>query len=240
MASVIDLNADLGESYGAWTMGDDAAMLAVVTSANVACGFHGGDPRTMRRTIALAVEHGVTIGAHVSYPDLAGFGRRAMDVAPDELVADVLYQLAALDGLCRVAGTHVRYVKAHGALYHRINADPGQAEAFASAVGAFDASIPVLGAAGPLVGALSARGLVAVTEGFVDRAYRADDTLVPRTEPGAALHDTSSVVAQSLDLANRGTMRSLCVHGDTPNAVAHARAVRNALEAAGHSLRPFA
>ena len=126
---LIDLNADLGESFGQWTMGDDAAMLDLVTSANVACGFHAGDPRTIRRTVDLAVERGVVIGAHVAYPDLVGFGRRAMDIDPADLAADVLYQLGALDGLCRVAGTNVRYVKPHGALYHRVNADPAQADA---------------------------------------------------------------------------------------------------------------
>ena len=239
MGRRIDLNADLGESFGNWTMGDDAAMLAVVTSANVACGFHAGDPGTIRRTVTLAAQANVTIGAHVAYPDLVGFGRRALDIDPADLEADVLYQLGALDGLCRVAGTNVRYVKPHGALYHRVNADPVQAEALARAVVAFDSSMPLLGAAGPLLDFAARYGLRTVAEGLTDRAYRPDGTLVPRSETGAVHQDSATVSAQALALATTGRVGSLCVHGDTANATDHARAVRLALEEQGFELRSF-
>jgi 5-oxoprolinase (ATP-hydrolysing) subunit A len=235
----VDLNCDLGESYGSWHMGDDAALLDVVTSANVACGFHAGDPRTIRRTVELAADRGVAIGAHVAYPDLVGFGRRAIDVEPDDLEADVLYQLGALDGLCRVAGTVVRYVKPHGALYHRVNADPRQAGAVARAVAAFNPGLVLLGAAGPMVEAAAAHGLRVVGEGLTDRAYRADGSLVPRSEPGAVHHDSATVTAQALTLAALEHIGSLCVHGDTPGAVDHARAVRRGLVDAGYQLASF-
>ncbi len=235
---LVDLNSDLGESFGSWRMGDDAAMLDLVTSANIACGFHAGDPRTIRRTVELAAERDVVIGAHVAYPDLVGFGRRAMDVDPDDLEADVLYQLGALDGLCRVAGTSVRYVKPHGALYHRVNADPDQAEALARAVLRFNPTLALLGAAGPLLEAARRHGLRVVDEGLTDRAYRPDGSLVPRSEPGAVHVDSVTVTAQALALAARG-VRSLCVHGDTPGAVSHARAARVGLVDAGYELASF-
>ena len=237
---VIDLNADLGESFGNWRMGDDAALLDVVTSANVACGFHAGDPRTIRRTVELATERGVVIGAHVAYPDLVGFGRRALDIDPADLEADVLYQLGALDAMCRVAGTAVRYVKAHGALYHRVNVDPVQAEALALAVAKFDPALLLLGAAGPLVDAATRRGMRVVGEGLTDRAYRPDGSLVPRSEPGAVHAHSDAIVGQALSLAARPDIDSLCVHGDTANAAAHARAVRQALVDAGYELQSFA
>jgi 5-oxoprolinase (ATP-hydrolysing) subunit A len=237
--ATIDLNCDLGESYGSWRMGDDAALLDVVTSANVACGFHAGDPRTIRRTVELAAERGVAIGAHVAYPDLVGFGRRAIDVEPDDLEADVLYQLGALDGLCRVAGTALRYVKPHGALYHRVNTDPVQAGAVARAVAAFQPGLVLLGAAGPMAEAAAAHRLRVVGEGLTDRAYRADGSLVPRSEPGAVHHDSATVTAQALTLAAQEHIGSLCVHGDTPGAVDHARAVRQGLLDAGYALGPF-
>ena len=236
----VDLNADLGESYGTWTLGDDAALLPLITSANVACGFHAGDPLTLRRTLALAVEHGVVVGAQVSYPDLVGFGRRQMDVAADELEADVLYQVAALDGLARVAGTRVRYVKAHGALYHRTLVDDLQASALVGAVVAYDPGLPLVTmAGGALAGAAAARGLRVVREGFADRAYGPDGRLVSRSQPGAVHHDAAVVAAQAVALAASGSVDSLCLHGDTPGAVAHAVAVREALAAAGVGLRSF-
>ncbi len=237
--AVIDLNCDLGESFGSWRMGDDAALLDVVTSANVACGFHAGDPRTIRRTVEMAVARGVVVGAHVAYPDLVGFGRRAIDVEPDDLEADVLYQLGALDAMCRVAGTVVRYVKPHGALYHRVNADPGQAGALAQAVAAFNPALVLLGAAGPMIEAAARCGLRVVGEGLTDRAYRADGSLVPRSEPGAVHADCATVTAQALALASQPSMGSLCVHGDTPGAVDHARAVRAGLTRAGYQLASF-
>ena len=236
--TTVDLNSDLGEGFGSWRMGDDAAMLDLVTSANIACGFHAGDPRTIRRTVELAAGRGVVIGAHVAYPDLVGFGRRAMDVEPSDLEADVLYQLGALDALCRVAGTSVRYVKPHGALYHRVNSDPGQAEAFARAVALYDPKLALLGAAGPLLDSARLHGLRVVDEGLTDRAYRADGSLVPRSEPGAVHADSAAVSAQALALAACG-VRSLCVHGDTPGAVGHARAARTALLDAGYELSSF-
>ncbi len=249
----IDLNSDLGESFGAWSMGDDAALLRVVSSANVACGFHAGDASTMLATCREAAADGVTVGAHVSYRDLAGFGRRSMDVPSGELRDEVLYQLAALTGLARVAGTAVRYVKPHGALYNRIVRDEAQANAVVDAVVAFDPSLALLGLGGSAV-ERSAReaGLRFVREAFVDRGYRADGTLVPRAEPGALLSDADAITARAVRMVKDGRVTavdgtdiavqvdSLCVHGDTPGAVAMARAVREALAAAGVAVEPFA
>ena len=252
-AVAMDLNCDLGEGYGAWSHGDDAALLQVVTSANVACGFHGGDPRTLERTVAAAAGRGVAVGAQVSYPDLVGFGRRAMDVAPADLTADVLYQLGALEAFARVAGTRVRYLKPHGALYHRVAADPAQAAAVVEAVRRYDASLPVLGAPRSALAAAAARaGVPFVAEGFADRAYDAGGRLLPRGEPGAVLADPAAAARQAVRLAVEGRVtavdgsevdvdvRSVCLHGDTPGAAEMARAVRAALEAAGVPLAPFA
>jgi UPF0271 protein len=221
----VDLNADLGEGFGVWRLTDDDGLLDLVTSANVACGFHAGDPRGMRRVVAAAAARGVAVGAQVSYRDLAGFGRRFLDVAPDELEAEVVYQVGALDALCRVEGTRVRYVKPHGALYHACLTHPAQAEAVRRAAGAL--GLPLLH--GWLDGA--------VREGFVDRGYGDDGTLVPRGEPGALL-DHDAAIAQAVRLAS--SVDSLCVHGDTAGAVELARAVRTALEEAGVALAPFA
>ncbi|MDF5755384.1 5-oxoprolinase subunit PxpA [Spongiactinospora sp. TRM90649] len=249
----IDLNADLGEGFGIWRLGDDDALLDIVTSANIACGFHAGDPLTIRRTCAAAVDRGVIIGAQVSYRDLAGFGRREMDVEPDELSAEVLYQVAALDGVARAMGGRVSYVKPHGALYNRVVRDAGQAEALVGAVAAYSPDLPVLTLPVSEVHEAAARyGVRTVTEAFADRAYTPEGRLVSRREPGAVLHDPAVVAARAARMAAGaeiaaadGTMvevtaRSLCVHGDTPGAVALARAVRDALNDAGLSLRPFA
>jgi 5-oxoprolinase (ATP-hydrolysing) subunit A len=251
--AVVDLNADLAESFGAWRLGDDDALLAIVTSANVACGFHAGDPLTIRRACATAVARGVAIGAQVSYRDLAGFGRREMAVPPDELAAEVLYQLAAVDGIARAEGGRVGYVKPHGALYNRAARDPEQAAAIASAVCAFSPRLPVLTLPGSaLETAVTDLMVPAVTEAFADRAYRDDGSLVPRSEPGAVLTDPETVAARAVAMAVRGTVatvsgtaleispRSICLHGDTPGAVALASAVRAALEQAGVTLAPFA
>lgn len=251
--SVIDLNADLGESFGAWRLGDDEALLHIVTSANLACGFHAGDPLTIRRTCALAVAGGVTIGAQVSYQDLAGFGRREMVVPPEELEAGILYQIAAVDGVARAEGGQVRYVKPHGALYNRAVWDPVQAEAVVAAVRSYDRGLPVLTLPGSaLAAAAGAAGLGVIGEAFADRAYNADGTLVPRGLPGAVLTDPGAVAARVTSLVTTGTViaadgaavrlaaRSLCVHGDTPGAVTLARAVRAAIEAAGVELASFA
>jgi UPF0271 protein len=250
---VVDLNADLAESFGAWRLGDDDALLTIVTSANVACGFHAGDPRTIRHACATAVARGVAIGAQVSYRDLAGFGRREMTVPPDELAAEVLYQLAAVDGIARAEGGRVGYVKPHGALYNRAARDPEQAAAIASAVCAFSPRLPVLTLPGSaLERAATDLMLPAVTEAFADRVYRDDGSLVPGSEPGAVLTDPETVAARAVAMVVHGTVptvsgaaleinpRSICVHGDTPDAVALASAVRAALEWAGVTLAPFA
>jgi 5-oxoprolinase (ATP-hydrolysing) subunit A len=249
----LDLNADVGESFGAWTLGDDAAVLDVVTSANVACGFHAGDPLTLRTTCRYAAERGVVVGAQVAYRDLAGFGRRFMDVAPDELTADIIYQLGALSAVAQVEGTDVAYVKPHGALYNAVVHHEAQAKALVDAVVAVDTSLPVLGLPGSLVLQLAEEaGLRAVTEAFADRGYTVDGRLVPRNEPGAVLHDPEEVAARVVRMAREGLVtavdgtdvelraESVCIHGDTPGAVAMARAVRTSLEQAGVEIRPFA
>jgi UPF0271 protein len=252
MAGILDLNADLGEGFGRWTLTDDAALLDVVTSANVACGFHAGDAITMRRVAGLAAERGVAIGAHVGYRDLAGFGRRAIAVPAEELAAEVLYQLGALDACCRAAGTRVRYVKPHGALYNAAVRDPETAAAVIAGVRAFGTPLPVLGLPGSqLEAAARAAGLPAVAEGFADRAYTAEGTLVPRGTPGALLHDAGAIAARVVELAGgsvsaidggavRVAVRSACVHGDSAGAVDAARGARDALLAAGVTVEAFA
>jgi UPF0271 protein len=249
---VIDLNADLGEGFGRWTLTDDEALLSSVTSANVACGFHAGDPATMRRVCDLAAARGVRVGAQVSYRDLAGFGRRAMDVPPAELAAEVAYQIGALDVFARAAGAPVAYVKPHGALYHRAAADPVQAAAVVEGV-RLAARLPLLGPPGSeLHRAAREAGLPVVVEAFADRGYRPDGALVPRAEPGAVLEDAAEVTARAVALARDGRIgttgggelrlrpRSLCLHGDTPGAVRLARRVRAALEEAGVRVEAFA
>jgi 5-oxoprolinase (ATP-hydrolysing) subunit A len=248
----IDLNADVGESFGAWRLGDDEAMLALVTSANVACGFHAGDPLTILATVRAAARNGVAVGAQVSYPDLAGFGRRFMDIEPAQLTADVIYQIGALDALARTVGTRVSYVKPHGALYNAIVHYDEQAAAVVAAVRAVDADLPVLGLPGSrFLGRAADAGLRTVPEAFADRGYRSDGTLVPRIQPGAVLHDPAEVAGRVLDMVVHGRVRtvdgndlavapeSICVHGDTPGAVGMAAAIRNALAEAGVSVRSF-
>lgn len=250
---VIDLNADLGEGFGIWRLGDDMALLEIVTSANIACGFHAGDPVTIRRTCAAAVDRGVSIGAQVSYRDLAHFGRREMEVEPEELCAEVLYQIAAVDGIARAMGGRVSYVKPHGALYNRICRDEEQAAAFIDAVADYDPTLPVLTLPGSVVHAIAAgEGVRTINEAFADRAYTPAGTLVPRREPGAVLHDVAEVSArarrmavdQSVVATDGSTVpvaaRSICVHGDTPDAVRLAQAVRDDLLEAGVVLQAFA
>ncbi|TQS45861.1 LamB/YcsF family protein [Cryptosporangium phraense] len=249
----MDLNSDLGESFGAWRLGDDSALLDVVTSANVACGFHAGDPRTLLDTCARAVSAGVVIGAQVGYRDLPGFGRRFIDYDPADLVADILYQLGALDGLARAAGARVAYVKPHGALYNAIVHHSAQAAAVVEAVARFDPTLPVLGLPGSeWLRLADEAGLRTVREAFADRGYTPEGTLVPRREPGALLHDPAEVAARMVRLVRDGEIvavdgtvvrveaESLCVHGDSPGAVEMARAVRTALDEAGIPLAPFA
>ena len=251
--TVIDLNSDLGEGFGAWQLGDDDALLDVVTSANVACGFHAGDPTVLRRVTERAAERGVAIGAQVGYRDLPGFGRRFIDVDPAELVNDVIYQIAALDGFARIAGTRVSYVKPHGALYNAIVTHGAQAAAVVDAVRRYDPSLPILGLPGSesLRQAESA-GLTPVREAFADRAYTPSGELVSRRLDGAVLHDVEEIVARCRRMAVEGTVtavddtvvsvapQSLCVHGDTPGAVEIARRVKAGLLAAGLTLAPFA
>ncbi|WP_407938877.1 LamB/YcsF family protein [Nocardioides sambongensis] len=230
----------MGESFGRWQLGDDAALLPHLTSANVACGFHAGDPATLRRTVERAAALGVSVGAQVGYRDLAGFGRRFIDITPEDLAADVLYQIGALDALARAAGTRVAYLKPHGALYHAVRTDRAQAEAVVQAVADFG-GLPVLGFPGAVLLELAAAaGLPVVAEGFADRGYRSDGTLVPRSEPGAVLTDPDAVAAQAADLVATGAVGSLCVHGDSPGAPALAAAVRRGLEAAGVRIAAFA
>ena len=230
---VVDLNADLGESFGIWRLGDDKALLEIVTSANIACGFHAGDPLTIRRACASAVARGVAIGAQVSYRDLAGFGRREMVVPPQELAAEVLYQIAALDGIARAEGGRVRYVKPHGALYNRAVTDPEQAAAIVSAAVCYDPALPILTLPGSaLATAATDVRLPAIAEAFADRAYRDDGTLVPRSEPGAVIDDPAEVLARVIGMARDPNVDTICVHGDTPGAADLAARIRQALEAA--------
>jgi 5-oxoprolinase (ATP-hydrolysing) subunit A len=252
-APVVDLNSDLGEGFGIWTLGDDDALLNVITSANVACGFHGGDPNIMRRVCDAAVGRGVAIGAQVSYRDLAGFGRRSIDIDQLSLTNDLIYQIAALDGFARVAGSRVRYVKPHGALYNRTVHDEDQAAAVVAAVVAYDPTLPVLGLPGSALLRLGEQaGLHTVTEAFADRGYTAQATLVPRSQPGALLHDPEVVAERMVQMLVTGRIQSvngvevavsassICVHGDTPGAVAMAEAVRKGLAEAGVEIRAFA
>lgn len=248
----IDLNADLGEGLGVWRLGDDDGLLEVITSANVACGFHGGDPSIMRRVCSAAVQRGVTIGAQVSYRDLHGFGRRFVDVAPAELTDDVLYQIGALDAFARVAGDRVRYVKPHGGLYNAIVQHAAQAAAVVEAVRRYDASLPVLGLPGSRWLQLAGEaGLQTVSEAFVDRAYTPIGMLLSRRDPGSVLTDPDRVAERAVRMAVSGEIEavdgsvlsvephSLCVHGDTPGSVDIAHRVRAALSAADVTVRAF-
>ncbi|MCB5910605.1 LamB/YcsF family protein [Streptomyces pinistramenti] len=249
---VIDLNADLGEGFGRWQLTDDDALLSVVTSANVACGFHAGDPATMWRVCELAAAHGVVIGAQVSYRDLAGFGRRAMDVPPDELADEITYQIGALDVFARAAGARVGYVKPHGALYNRCVHDTEQAAAVIAGIRTAGGALPVLGLPGSALHAAALEAeLPVVGEAFADRAYTDEGTLVSRREAGAVIHDGDEVVTRALGMARDHTVtsrdgrpvavpaRSLCLHGDTPGAAELARRVRSELTGAGVRIRSF-
>lgn len=250
--ATVDLNADLAEGFGVWNLGDDDAMLDIVTSANLACGFHAGNPVGLARTCRSAAQRGVRIGAQVGYFDLAGFGRRHIDVAPAELAADVIYQIGALQALARAAGTTVDYVKPHGALYNTIATDRGQARAVAEAVHAADPNLLVLGLAGSVFFEEAQRvGLHTVAEAFADRAYRPDGQLVNRREEGAVLHDPVQIAERVTTMVNTGRViavdgstidvrvESVCVHGDSPGAVQIATAVRERLRAEGVELAAF-
>ncbi len=249
----VDLNADLGEGFSVWRLGDDDALLGVVTSANVACGYHAGDGSIMRRICERAVESGVAIGAQVGYRDLPGFGRRFIDVEPEALIQDVIYQIGALEAFARVAGSRVRYVKPHGALYNAIVHHEEQAAAVVRAVLDYDGSLPVLGLPGSaFLGLAAEAGMTVVHEAFADRAYTPEGTLVSRRLPGAVLHDPEEIARRCVAMASGEPIEdveggplvlrpdSICVHGDTPGAVEIARQVRAALTASGVVLTPFA
>lgn len=249
----IDLNSDLGESFGPWPMGDDAAMLSVVTSANIACGFHAGDPTGILRTLTEAAARGVSVGAHIGYRDLVGFGRRDLAMAYDDLRAETIYQIGALQGLARAAGTKVAYVKPHGALYNRIAHDAEQARAVIDGILAVDPALPLLALSGaPVVTQARAAGLSVFCEVFADRGYLADGSLVPRSRAGAVIHDPAVISARMLRLVQEGLItaidgseialeaQSICTHGDNPAAVAIARQLRQDLAAGGLEIRAFA
>lgn len=248
----IDLNADLGEGFGVWRLGDDDAMLGIVTSANVACGFHAGDPAGLLRVCRSAAAAGVRIGAQVSYRDLAGFGRRFIDVTAEDLIADVVYQIGALQAIAHAAGSSVSYVKPHGALYNTIVTHHEQAAAVAEAVRQVDARLPVLGMAGSAFFAeATRRELRTVAEAFADRAYRPDGRLVSRRDPGAVLHDPAAIANRVAAMVTSGRVtaidgtqialqaQSVCVHGDSPGAVQIAAAVRDRLATAGVEIGAF-
>lgn len=252
MTITIDLNSDLGEGFGNWTMGDDDALLGVVTSANVACGFHAGDASIMRRICDRATERGVAIGAHVGYRDLHGFGRRFIDMEAEILTQEVIYQIGALEGFARIAGSRVRYVKPHGALYNAIVGHEEQAAAVVRAIVDYDPKLPVVGLPGSAWLRLAEEaGLTVVREAFADRAYTPEGSLVSRRLPGAVLQDADQIASRCVAMAigepitdsDGGaltlTADSICVHGDTPSAVVIAGKVRNALTAAGVGLAPF-
>ncbi|MGO4105913.1 LamB/YcsF family protein [Leifsonia sp. YAF41] len=248
----IDLNSDVGESFGNWSFGNDQAIIASVSSVNVAGGFHAGDPSGIRATCAAAAAAGVTVGAHPGYRDLAGFGRRFIDMVPSELTDDVIYQIGAVQALAAAAGTAVRYVKPHGALYNTIARHPEQARAVTEAILAVDPSLPLMVLPNSEIARVASdAGLRVVTEAFADRAYNADGSLVSRTLPGAVLHSVDAVIEQVLRIAIDRQVRaidgtlidvsvdSLCLHGDTPEAVSLAGAIRTALLGAGVSIRSF-
>lgn len=248
----IDLNADVGESFGAYTMGDDAALMPSITSANIAAGFHGGDPSVLRRTVRLAKAAGVAVGAHPGLPDLAGFGRRVLDVTPDEAEDLVLYQVAAVAGVAAAEGLRLQHVKPHGALFHMAARDSKLASRIARAVAAFDRSLILFGPPrSELLAAGLAAGLRVAAEAFVDRAYEADGTLAPRHRPGSVIRDVDAVVARAIRLAKQGSVvlgngasltvhaETICIHGDTPDAALLAARVKSALEAAGVSVQPI-
>ena len=249
----IDLNSDVGESFGRWELGDDAAVFRSVSSANVACGFHAGDPSVIRATCDAAAAREITVGAHVGYRDLAGFGRRFMEVDPRELTDEVIYQIGALQAIAKVTGTSVRYVKPHGALGNAIVHHARQAQAVVDAVKSVDASLPILGLPNSeILTRAEKAGLRAVPESFADRTYRADGSLAPRSVPGSVLHDPDQVARRVVRMVTEGKItsiegdeitvspESICLHGDTSGAVQIAFRVREALEAAGIEIKSFA
>lgn len=247
----IDVNCDLGESYGAFVVGEDAAVIPLITSANVACGWHGGDPVVMENTLRACARAGVAVGAHPGYPDLMGFGRRAMQLTAQEQRTYLQYQIGALGGMCRAQGLALRHVKPHGALYNMAAVDSALAKTLCEAIAALDEGLVLLALSGSeMVHAARAAGLPVAREVFADRAYRRDGTLVPRGQPGAMIEDEAQAIARVLQMVGQGTVQaidgstiamaadSICIHGDGPHALAFARRIRAALEAAGVGLGP--
>lgn len=248
----MDLNADVGESFGAYTLGDDPALMRAISSANIACGFHAGDPTVMRKTVILARDHGVAIGAHPGFADLAGFGRREISLSPREVQDLVIYQVGALAGMAAAQGVTLQHVKPHGALYNMAARDAALAEAVAAAVASIDRTLILLGLPrSQLIEAGKCAGLQTAAEAFADRAYRSDGSLLPRSEPGAVIHDPTTVVARAVAMARDRVVTAvdglqialevdtICVHGDTPDAASLAMQIRSALEAAGVQIRPL-
>ena len=251
----IDLNADSGESFGAWQLGHDDELVPLLSSVNLACGFHAGDPGTVQRSVALAVKHGVAVGAHPGFPDLPGFGRRELAASPEEVYADVLYQVGALSAFLRPYGRALHHVKAHGALYLKMLVDAPTAAAVAAAVSDFDPEVPLVVLAGPggelMAEAARAAGLRAVLEAFPDRGYSDDGRLAPRSKPGAVIHDPLEIAERALTMARDGvavslsgrrlelSAQTLCLHGDAPHAPAAAKAVRQTLRGAGITVQTF-
>jgi 5-oxoprolinase (ATP-hydrolysing) subunit A len=246
----VDLNCDMGESFGAYTIGNDAAVFPHITSANVACGFHGGDPATMRRTVAAARAHGVAVGAHPGFPDLVGFGRRNLDVTPEEAYDLVVYQLGALLGVAAAGGVRVQHVKPHGALYNMAAGRADLSEAIARAVADVDRGLVLFGLAGsPMIAAGEAAGLRTASEVFADRHYMPDGTLVSRRRADAHVHDADEAARRTVRMVREGRVASVdggdvavradtvCIHGDGPHAAEFARGLRAALEAAGVEVR---
>lgn len=251
----IDLNCDMGESFGAYPLGNDDAIVALVSSANIACGFHAGDPKVMRRTVGLAVEHCVAIGAHPGFPDLRGFGRRAMACSPEEIGDDLTYQIGALQAFCTAHGGRLRHVKPHGALYNMAAGNEELVRAMARAIGRIDRNLLLVGLAGPDNGRMAAiaaeEGIAMVFEAFPDRAYTAEGMLVSRQRPGAVIHDPGEAAERALRMVRDGVVaaidgtvvavsaQTLCIHGDNPQGVDLAAAIRQRLEAAGIVIQPM-
>jgi UPF0271 protein len=242
----IDLNSDLGESFGRWSLGNDAELMKSITSANVACGYHAGDPGIMRDTIRMARDAGVSVGAHPGFPDLVGFGRRSMAATPREVEDFVLYQIGALAAMAAAEGVPLRHVKPHGALYNMAIRDRALSEAIAAAIASFDRSLILFALPGTeLLRAGEARGLQVAAEGFADRTYEPDGSLTPRSRPGAVIHDTEEAIRRAVRMARDGVVRAvngadvpmrvetICTHGDTPGSNELTRQLRAALEAAG-------
>lgn len=251
----IDLNCDMGESFGAYRLGSDEAIVALVSSVNIACGFHAGDPRTMRRTVRLAVAHGAAIGAHPGFPDLRGFGRRALACSPEEIGDDLTYQIGALQAFCAAHGSRLRHVKPHGALYNMAAGNEELVRAMARVIGRIDRTLLLVGLAGPENGRMAAiaaeEGIAMVFEAFPDRAYTAEGMLVSRQRPGAVIHDPLQAAERALRMVRDGVVaaidgtivtlaaQTLCIHGDNPQGVALAAAIRRRLEAAGIAIQPM-